>query len=172
MGDTIPPDGRDTCWPHAPLRPQTPASPVGYPAGWRWCDEVMFVGAVCVEAHARRDGDVVTVAAKGLALQLTKNQRLHPQEEARIRAHERATIDRALADIAPPAGPWDVIVTREGPRTLDDVNATTSIKGVEDAVAAWLGVDDGDRARFRCRAVQALTRGFGVVITIKGRASW
>lgn len=125
-----------------------------------------------VEAHARRDGDVVTVAAKGLALQLTKNQRLHPQEEARIRAHERATIDRALADIAPPAGPWDVIVTREGPRTLDDVNATTSIKGVEDAVAAWLGVDDGDRARFRCRAVQAKARGFGVVITIKGRASW
>ena len=99
MGDTIPPDGRDTCWPHAPLRPQTPASPVGYPAGWRWCGEVMFVGAVCVEAHARRDGD-------------------------------------------------------------------------GDAVAAWLGVDDGDRARFRCRAVQALTRGFGVVITIKGRASW
>lgn len=54
MGDTIPPDGRDTCWPHAPLRPQTPASPVGYPAGWRWCDEVMFVGAVCVEANDRK----------------------------------------------------------------------------------------------------------------------
>ena len=53
-GDTIPPDGRDTCWPHAPLRPQTPASPVGYPAGWRWCDEVMFVGAVCVEANDRK----------------------------------------------------------------------------------------------------------------------
>ena len=54
MGDTIPPDGRDTCWPHAPLRPQTPASPVGYPAGWRWCGEVMFVGAVCGVAPTGR----------------------------------------------------------------------------------------------------------------------
>ncbi len=125
-----------------------------------------------VVAHARRDGDDVTVWSKGLALQLTKNQRLHHQEEARIRAHERATITRALAEVTAPPGPWDVVVTRQGPRLLDEVNATTSIKGVEDAVAAWLGVDDGDRAQFRCRAVQTRTKGFGVVITINGRASW
>lgn len=125
-----------------------------------------------VEAHARRDGDVVTIAAKGLALQLTKNARLHHHEEARVRAHERATITRAAEDVAAPPGPWRVTIRREGPMTLDDDNAVASAKGVRDAVAAWLKVDDGNTARVRFSVVQAKARGFGVVITIEGRASW
>jgi hypothetical protein len=125
-----------------------------------------------VAANARRDGDAVTVQAKGLALQLTKNQRLHHQEEARIRAHERATIARALEDITPPAGPWLVTIVRQGPTKMDDDNATASAKGVRDAVAAWLKVDDGQTERVRFVVTQLRDKAFGVTITVKGGATW
>jgi hypothetical protein len=127
-----------------------------------------------VEAHARRDGDDVTVWSKGLALQLTPNntQTMHHQEVGRIRAHERATITRALEGLAAPPGPWDVTIARQGPRTLDSDNATASAKGVRDAVAAWLGVDDGEVHRVRFVVVQKRDRAFGVVITVKGGAAW
>lgn len=38
-----------------------------------------------------------------------------------------------------------VMLTRVGPRLLDDDDAAGSAKHVRDAVAAWLGVDDGPR---------------------------
>lgn len=42
-----------------------------------------------------------------------------------------------------PAFPLVVTITRLGPRTLDSDNLASSGKHVRDAVAVWLGVDDG-----------------------------
>lgn len=120
-----------------------------------------------VEAHAHRDGPRVTVVAKGLRLGLTKNARLHPQAEARARRRERQVIDRALAGIAAPLGPWRVVITRVGPRAMDTDNVCTSAKGCRDAIAAWLGVDDGDS----CVAWEVrgeVARGYAVRVQIEG----
>lgn len=120
-----------------------------------------------VEAHAHRDGPRVTVVAKGLRLGLTKNARLHPQAEARARRRERQIIDRALAAIAAPPGPWRVVITRVGPRAMDTDNTCTSAKGVRDAIAAWLGVDDGDESvAWEVRGEVA--RGYAVRVQIEG----
>lgn len=120
-----------------------------------------------VEAHAHRDGPRVTLVAKGLRLDLTPNARLHPQVIARRRRAEHLVVERALAGIVPPAGPWRVCITRVGPLVLDDDNRTASAKGCRDAVAAWLGVDDGDDSvRWEVRGEVA--RGYAVRITIKG----
>ena len=120
-----------------------------------------------VEAHAHRDGPRVTVVAKGLRLDATPNARTHWSATAKKRAREREVITRALAGITTPAGPWRVVITRVGPRALDDDNRTASAKGCRDAVAAWLGVDDGDS----CVAWEVrgeVARGYAVRITIEG----
>ena len=120
-----------------------------------------------VEASAHRDGPRVTLVAKGLRLDLTPNARLHPQVIARRRRAEHLVVERALAGIAPPAGPWRVCITRIGPRPMDDDNRTASAKGCRDAIAAWLGVDDGDE-RFTCTVRGEVARGYAVRITIEG----
>jgi hypothetical protein len=120
-----------------------------------------------VEAHAHRDGDRVTLVAKGLRLDLTPNARLHPQVVARRRRREHQVVTTALQGIAPPAGPWRVTITRVGPRVLDDDNRTASAKGVRDALAAWLGVDDGSESvRWEVRG--EVSRGYAVRVQIEG----
>ena len=120
-----------------------------------------------VEASAHRDGPRVTVTAKGLRLDATPNARAHWTATAKKRARERAVLTRALAGITPPAGPWRVVIVRVGPRPMDDDNRTASAKGCRDAIAAWLGVDDGDE-RFTCTVRGEVARGYAVRITIEG----
>ena len=120
-----------------------------------------------VEAHAHRDGPRVTVTAKGLRLDATPNGRAHWTATAKKRAREREVLTRALSGITPPAGPWRVVITRIGPRPMDDDNRTAAAKGTRDAIAAWLGVDDGDdRARWEVRGEVA--RGYAVRVQIEG----
>lgn len=122
-----------------------------------------------VEASAHRDGHVVTVVAKGLRLDATPNARAHWTATAKKRARERAVIDAALARIERPAGPWRVVITRVGPRAMDDDNCTASAKGCRDAVAAWLGIDDGDdRVVWTVRGEVA--KGYAVRVQIEGSA--
>ena len=120
-----------------------------------------------VEASAHRDGPRVTVTAKGLRLDATPNGRAHWTATAKKRAREREVLTRALAGITPPAGPWRVTITRIGPRPMDDDNRTAAAKGTRDAIAAWLGVDDGDE-RFTCTVRGEVARGYAVRITIEG----
>ena len=121
-----------------------------------------------VEAHAHRDGPRVTVTAKGLRLDATPNGRAHWTATAKKRAREREVLTRALSGITPPAGPWRVVITRIGPRVMDDDNRTASAKGCRDAIAAWLGVDDGDDlVRWEVRGEVA--RGYAVRVQIEGR---
>ena len=121
-----------------------------------------------VEAHAHRDGPRVTVTAKGLRLDATPNGRAHWTATAKKRAREREVLTRALSGITPPAGPWRVVIVRVGPRPMDDDNRTASAKGCRDAIAAWLGVDDGDDSvRWEVRGEVA--RGYAVRVQIEGR---
>lgn len=124
-----------------------------------------------VDASAQWSGSRVDLVAKGLRLDLTPNARLHPQVVARRRRREHQVVTAALRGITPPAGPWRVCITRVGPRVLDDDNRTASAKGVRDAVAAWLGVDDGaESVRWEVRGEVA--RGYAVRVQIEGGATW
>ena len=122
-----------------------------------------------VEASAHRDGVRVTIVAKGLRLRLTPNElrRIHPLKEARIRRHEHQVIRRALAGLTPPAGPWRVLIVRAGPVRVDWDAAVTSAKAVQDEIAAWCGVDDGDSA-WTWEVRGELARGYAVLVTIEG----
>ncbi len=123
-----------------------------------------------VEANAQRNGARVDLVAKGLRLDLTPNARLHPQVVARRRAREHQVIERALRGITPPAGPWRVVIVRVGPRAMDDDNRTASAKGVRDAVARWLGVDDGDGSvAWEVRG--EVSRGYAVRVIVEGGES-
>lgn len=123
-----------------------------------------------VDASAHRDGPRVTLVAKGLRLDLTPNARLHPQQVARRRRREHQVVTDALRGITPPAGPWRVTITRVGPRVMDDDNRTASAKGCRDAVAAWLGVDDGSESvRWEVRG--EVSRGYAVRVQIEGSAT-
>lgn len=99
-----------------------------------------------VETSVRAEGATVAVVLKGLRLERGANAREHHFARAQRVARERALVDGALAGVPAPAGPWRVVIVRGGPRALDTDNLAGSAKSVRDAVAAWLGVDDGPGA--------------------------
>lgn len=99
-----------------------------------------------VETSVRAEGAAVAVVLKGLRLVSVANAREHHFARAQRVARERALVDGALAGVPAPAGPWRVTIVRGGPRALDTDNLAGSAKSVRDAVAAWLGVDDGPEA--------------------------
>lgn len=96
-----------------------------------------------VEVSVRAEGGAVALTLKGLRLVSVANAREHHHAKARRVARERALVGGALAGVTAPPGPWRVTIARVGPRALDTDNLTASAKAVRDAVAAWLGVDDG-----------------------------
>jgi hypothetical protein len=101
---------------------------------------------------------VVTIT--GMRLVSRANAREHWRKSAARTEQERQRLGGALATATErlpklKAGECArVLVTRIGPRTLDDDNLQGSGKAVRDAIAEWLGVDDGDRTRFVCRVAQ------------------
>ena len=113
---------------------------------------------------------VLRLSIKGLKLVNALNAREHWSKASKRAAAQRALTTAALASV----GAWGVelpltvTITRHGPRKLDDDGATASAKHVRDAVAAWLGVDDGDDDRVTYRVAQQVQRGYGVVIVVEG----
>jgi hypothetical protein len=84
------------------------------------------------------------------------NERQHWRTVHARGEREKAATRAALRGHAPPPLPVDVTITRVSLGTIaDDDGATASAKHVRDTVAAWLGVDDGDRARVRFVVTQA-----------------
>lgn len=71
-------------------------------------------------------------------------------------ARQRLVLASALARAAQHRPPTPCIVqfVRLGPGRLDRGNLEVSFKGVQDEVALWLGVDDGDTARVQWRYSQ------------------
>ena len=73
----------------------------------------------------------------------------------------------------PPPAPVHVSLKRIAPRRLDPGNLEFSFKAVQDAVAKWLGVDDGDERSVSWSYSQERrgTRQYSVVATIFPRDS-
>jgi len=105
----------------------------------------------------------------------TLNSREHHMVRSRRVKREHEVVALALLAGArkfrnkPPAGEFLVSIMRHSSRLLDSDNCTGSLKGVRDAVAKFLGVNDGDR-RITWRAGQVKTTRIrqGVVIRVEG----
>lgn len=127
--------------------------------------------AAPIEAFARvePDGSVVLVA-KGLRLHNhANNGGEHWGARKRRVDTEHGIVLGALAAARRPAGPrWRVAIMREGIALMDDDGLAISAKAVRDAIASWLGVDDGPTGPVAWSYAQVKAKGYGVRITIKG----
>lgn len=139
------------------LERQGQRAPAGQ--GPRWKRDVALA--------TQREAFVVRATLKGLVLVSEANEREHHQERARRAAWQRELVTRALVEHGPPPSPWRVEVVRSGPRLLDSDNLAGSAKHIRDAVATWLGVDDGPEAPVVWTVAQA-KGGYAVLVTITG----
>ena len=73
------------------------------------------------------------------------NIRVHWAARSRLvrtqRESTRLMLMSAITEVPPP--PLRITLTRHGPRRLDRDNGVSALKGFQDGVADWLGVDDG-----------------------------
>lgn len=72
------------------------------------------------------------------------NQREHWAAKNRRKKSQQAAVILTLRPLGVPHPPLDVFLTRIAPKRLDSDNLAGSMKHIRDAIARWLGVDDGD----------------------------
>lgn len=94
------------------------------------------------------------VTIEGLRVATTKNSRVHWRAKAARVKFERRSAILACVNMRPPAFPCVVRLTRVGPRKLDANNASETLQAIQDGVADWLGVDDGDETKVRWEYAQ------------------
>lgn len=99
------------------------------------------------DAAASRDRWVVTVdglRVRSLNAGLRREDRR--QSARRVRSERKVVTDflRSRVGLRPPPLPLVVRLVRLGPQPFDFVNNVGSLKAVQDAVAAYLGVTDRD----------------------------
>jgi hypothetical protein len=82
-------------------------------------------------------------------LESMANLREHFGARQRRAKSHREIVGWALKTTKKPALPVTVRLTRIGPRVWDDDNNVGGLKNCRDAVADWLGVNDGDRTQIR-----------------------
>ena len=83
------------------------------------------------------------------------NVREHPMARKRRVKAEKKCVAWELVRVEKPAVPCSCLLTRVAPSNgLDDDNLAGALKSVRDAVAAWIGVDDGLRDVVRYRYSQ------------------
>jgi hypothetical protein len=118
---------------------------------------------------------MVVVEIPGLRLPNLSNARIHWRTRAKLVREQREEVTYALIEAPwhlttkPTAeAPWLVTLWRSGPSVLDDDGVVTSCKGVRDAIAAFLGVNDRDRHIVRY-AYEQETGPFGLRIEITQR---
>ncbi len=123
-------------------------------------DEIRASRAALIETRAEIDRQIKAIDAllprpRGLCLQFA----LHTVSEANARDHHhvkarRVQVQRQTtwAQLAASERNPDcyqrprVVLTRVAARLLDDDNLRSALKAVRDAVAGWLGLDDGPRS--------------------------
>jgi len=112
--------------------------------------------------------EVLTVGVS-LLLPSAANAREHWAARARrVRGQREAVGWHLLSSGRPPRGPrWVVTIVRIAPRALDSDNLTVACKAVRDAVATWLGVDDGPAAPVEWRYGQERCRRGAEVVRIQ-----
>lgn len=93
-----------------------------------------------------------------LTLPSMANVRMHWATKARIVKKQRRAVSDILCGIKPPPLPVKVTLTRIAPRRLDSDNLSSSCKGIRDAVAEWMGVDDAsDQYEWVCQQEKGKT---------------
>lgn len=90
---------------------------------------------------------VITVPIRTV---MGQNAREHWGSRARRVKSEKEATWLCLHGKPKPAIPCEVVLTRLSPNKCDDDNLEGALKSVRDAIAIWLGVDDGDeRVKYR-----------------------
>lgn len=82
------------------------------------------------------------------------NQREHYMATHRRKKQQQRDVGLFLNTCRRVRLPCDVWLTRIAPNRFDPGNLEASFKHVQDQVAAWLGVDDGDTSRVNWRYEQ------------------
>lgn len=113
----------------------------------------------------------MTITVPGLVVVSEANQRCHWTVRANRFASQKATLLVALTSVgwakSPPFDRAEVTLTRLGGRGLDSDNLAGSFKAVRDALADWLGVDDGsDRVAWHYGQRPGGER--GVCVSVRG----
>ena len=106
------------------------------------------VGDAVVDFAARDAAIPVRVSTWVLPIRTRSapNLREHWAVRARRTRDERAVVAFLMANVRLVVGtPHAVLMTRLGPRRMDDDNATAGCKAVRDEIANLLGIDDGDK---------------------------
>lgn len=73
------------------------------------------------------------------------NMREHWAQRHKRKKLQQSATQWTLKGKKPPKPPMDVFLTRVAPRFMDTDNLVGSFKHCQDAIAAWLGLDDGDK---------------------------
>lgn len=99
------------------------------------------------------------------------NQREHWSTRARRTKKERAAVGHACMYAQVPRFIPDhlrarVHIVRMGKRLFDEDNLAGACKGVQDALAEWLHVDDGDRSRIVFTRDQKIGKAYCVQVWI------
>jgi hypothetical protein len=120
-------------------------------------------------ADVRAPGQPFVALTLPLRVQSEMNRREHWAARDKRRAQQRtvtlALLRTEVGRIAPQ--PVVVTLTRIGRRRMDSDNATVACKFVRDAIAEWLGCDDGDEARVRWEYAQRVERRYAVHVAIR-----
>ena len=117
---------------------------------------------------------MLTVTIPGLRLVSEANAHEHWRKRSARAKHQKHATTRDLWTFAlvaryrPPPHPVPLVVTitRVGSRLMDSDNAVGAAKHVRDAVAKWLGRDDGPTCGVEWRVVQR-KGAYGVEIRIE-----
>jgi hypothetical protein len=127
------------------------------------------VAATPVVPSARVEASgAVVLRLDGLRLVNVANAREHWSTRKRRVTREHAAVNAALRGVRLPAGPrWTVTITREGRGLLDDDGLAIAGKGVRDAVAAALGVDDGPRGPVTWLYAQRRAKAYAVEVRVE-----
>jgi hypothetical protein len=122
--------------------------------------------------------DAIIVEIPGMKLISLLNQREHwATRDRRARIQRGSTLLMLQQESKNPTRkyPWllkplSIIITRVAPRSLDSDNLTASAKHVRDAIADWLGVDDGTpRITWAVDSLKRRPREYSVLILIQKR---
>lgn len=114
---------------------------------------------------------MLTVTIPGLRLVSEANAHEHWRKRSARAATQRRVTGIVLATASATGGhadsPLVVTITRVGSRLMDSDNAVGSAKHVRDAVAKWLGRDDGPNCGVEWRVEQRKAKTYGVEIRIE-----
>lgn len=95
--------------------------------------------------HPQKELDTGEIRFSAAAETYSLNYTARREHRMAITRRVRIAVNTALKNITAPDWPaYEVLITRVGPRMLDNDNAIGALKPVRDEIACWLNLDDAD----------------------------